>query len=92
MDGFRVDPTELTELAATIERADPFSALTDAARQVTIPGPTSPGTYAVERFTNRLLRAFADLSTATGSLVRATRSADAGYREVEVSIGRWAGG
>ena len=86
MTGFRADPTELVALAAAIERTEPFSALAEAARRVAIPGAATAGSHAIERFTDRLVRELSAMSTATGSLARATRSAAGGYQEVEDSI------
>ena len=83
MTAFRADPTDLTSLAATIEQTEPFSDLADSARRVAIPRAPTASSGAIERFADRLVRDLTGLSTATGSLVRATRSAAGGYQEVD---------
>lgn len=87
MTAFRADPLDLTALAATIERTAPFAALADAAHRVAIPGAATASSHAIERFRGRLIRELTDLSTATESLGRATRSAAMAYQAVEDSIG-----
>lgn len=88
MTAFRVDPTDLTELAPEIERSEPFSTLVMSALNISVPGSASATSIAIERFKHRLVRQLIDLSTATGSLARATRSAAGHYRETEASISR----
>jgi hypothetical protein len=86
MTAFRVDPTELADLATAIEQSEPFSALAAAARRVAVPATPSATSAALERFESRLVRDLTELAAATGSLGQATRSAAEGYREVEASI------
>ncbi len=92
MTGFRVDPTELADLATAIEQSEPFSALADAAQRIAIPPTPSATSVAIERFKGRLARELTELAAATGSLGHATRSAAEGYLEVEASISRRVGG
>jgi hypothetical protein len=92
MTPFRVDPTELFDLARDIERIEPFADLAEYAGRISVPTTPSAASAAIERFTSRLERSLADLAAATGSLGQATRSAAEGYREVEASISRRAGG
>ena len=85
MTGFRVRPPELTEYAREI-CAEPFSGLATEARRVEVPRAATASSVAIERFTDRLARELTGLATATGSLGHATRSAAAGYQEVDDSI------
>lgn len=86
MTVFSVDPETLTEFGLGVVRRAPFSELATAARSVAIPDAPTASSLAIERFTARLVRDLHDLSAVTGSLGRATRSAAAGYQEVEDSI------
>ena len=88
MTGFRVDPADLAGYGQTVERSEPFAALAEAARRLTVPEPADATSAAIERFRYRLVAELTDLATATGSLGHATRSAAAGYQEVEDSISR----
>jgi hypothetical protein len=92
MPGFRVDLETLIEHGMKLETSEPFSALAGAARRIEGPRAPAASARAIERFVDRLTRELTDLATATGSLGRATRSAAAGYGEVEDSIRRLAGG
>lgn len=90
MTAFRVDPAELTELAGTIERNEPFATVAQSARAISLPATASATSMAIERFKHGLARELIDLSRATGSLSRATRTAAGRYRETEDSISRHA--
>jgi hypothetical protein len=87
MTGFRVRPPELTEYAREISEREPFSGLAAEARRIEAPRAATASSVAIERFTDRLARELTGLATATGSLGHATRSAAAGYQEVDDSIG-----
>ena len=86
MTGFSVDPKTLTESGLEVDRRAPFSGLAAAARGIAIPNAPTASSLAIERFTTRLIRDLHDLSAVTGSLGHATRSAAAGYQEVDDSI------
>ena len=85
MPGFRVRPPELIEYAREIG-GEPFSGLAAEARRIEAPRAATPSSVAIERFTDRLACELTGLATATGSLGHATRSAAAGYQEVDDSI------
>ncbi len=86
MTAFRADPIELSAFAAAIERSEPFSGLAAEARRVETPSAASASSASIGQFIDRLARELAGLTTATGSLGHATRSAAAGYQEVDDSI------
>jgi hypothetical protein len=92
MTAFRADPIEISARATSIENSEPFSMLAEAARHVTVPATPSATSAAIERLKHRLVHDLTVHATATGSLGRATRSAAEGYRGVEASISRRAGG
>jgi hypothetical protein len=85
---FEVDPSELDEHASELGLAEPFLHLAQATSALpSLPGPSATAA-AVDRLRVRLRQRLEDLSTATGSLSNATRSAADGYQTVESSIVR----
>lgn len=88
MRSFRVDPTELHVHAATLGAAEPFGPLAEVAGTIVIMHRPEATEAAVRRLTDRLRVDLAILSSAAGSLSRATRHAADSYQAVEASIVR----
>lgn len=86
MGAFRVVPVEVVRLAGEIDRTVAFAVLADSAQRLGVLGHPGASSTAIDRFKYRLMSELAGLATATGSLGRATRSAAAGYQQVEDSI------